>query len=319
MIGRRALLLVGALALYAAEARAQADFLGPRTIGMGEAIRGEATGGAAPLLNPAAMSLMKQYVIDAHYGFRVEDRGHNLFVSVVDSVTSRVAAGLFYGFVHANPQFGFNWAGGEVGSARATRQGHAAGLSLSLALGKFMLGASVKYLNFKTTSPLPKGTVPSKLTQDSVNGVTFDFALMAHLGDRFNMAIIAQNLWDHHSPETPTTLGIGLTVMPIPALSINFDVATNFTGHQIYKLDENDVGKTKTVITARLGPGIEYLIAQKVPIRLGAIYDSWMNAGYVTAGTGYMSKQFAVDLGYRGKVAKGVENYLLLGLRVFVN
>src|SRR5262245_13208876 len=133
--------LLVALFGASATARAQQDLVGARALGMGEAMRAIASGGQAPLLNPAAMSLTKQYVVEGMYGFRVEDRGHNVHVSVVDSITSRVAAGLFYSFVHAQPQVGFNWAGGQVDKARLTRTGHAAGLSLSLALGdRFMIG-----------------------------------------------------------------------------------------------------------------------------------------------------------------------------------
>ena len=75
----------------------------------------------------------------------------------------------------------------------------------------------------------------------------------------------------------------------------------------------------KTRITARLGPGIEYLIANKVPLRLGVVWDSTLPTTYVTAGLGYQAKSFAIDVGYRGRVQNGVDNYILLGLRVFVN
>src|SRR6185295_3871029 len=138
----RRLLLAATLFALTAPARrasAQADFVGVRALGMGEALRANATGAAGPLLNPAAMSLAKQYVIEGMYGIRIEDVGHHAHVSVVDSVTARVAAGLFYNFIYANPKVGFNWAGGRVESASLTRTGHTAGLSLSMALGeKFM-------------------------------------------------------------------------------------------------------------------------------------------------------------------------------------
>lgn len=315
----RILLVVGVLSVTA-EVRAQADLLGPRVVGMGEATRATASGSAALLLNPSAMSLNRQYIIDAHYGFKIEDRGHNLMVAITDSVTSRVAAGLFYAYINSSPKLGFHWAGGLVESTRWKRQGHVTALALSMGFGgKFNIGLLTKYLNFKTTSPLPKGTVPAKLTQNSVNGVTFDIGMTARFSDKFNIALVAQNLWDHKSPETPTTLGVGLAVTPIPSLSINFDTAVNFTGHKDVKIDENFDARTKTRITARLGPGFEWLIANKVPLRLGVIWDSTIKSTYVAAGLGYQSKTFGIDLGYRGKVSHGVENYVLVGLRVFVN
>ena len=78
-----------------ATAHAQADFVGARALGMGEAQRATATGAEALILNPAGMSLVKQSVNEAMSGFRVEHLGHHVNVSVVDSITSRVAAGLF--------------------------------------------------------------------------------------------------------------------------------------------------------------------------------------------------------------------------------
>src|SRR5678816_519036 len=129
-------------ALLATAAHAQEDLVGARALGMGEAVRAVATGAEAPLNNPAGMSLVKQYVIEGMYGFRVEDLGHHVNVSVVDSVTARVAAGLFYTFIYSEPKRGFNWAGGQIKEASWTRTGHAAGLSLSMALGDHFMPVS---------------------------------------------------------------------------------------------------------------------------------------------------------------------------------
>jgi hypothetical protein len=72
-------------------------------------------------------------------------------------------------------------------------------------------------------------------------------------------------------------------------------------------------------VTARFGPGLEWLIAGKVPIRAGVVYDSGLPATFLSLGLGYVSPSFAIDLGYRTKVQGGIENFLMLGLRLFVN
>lgn len=301
-------------------ARAQVDFVGARATGMGEALRAMATGAAGPLLNPAGMSLMKQYVIEADYGIRVEDLNHNVFLSIVDSVTARLGAGLYYSFIHGSPKLGFNWAGGQIDSAQMTRTGHVAGLALSLPFGeKFMIGLTTRYMNISTTAPLPKGTNPSTLTLDSVNGVTFDFGALLHLG-RVNLTTVAYNLWDHGSRETPMALGVGLGLGVLPSLSINVDAVINFTGNKYLKIDP-DTGKASfdNRTTVRVGPGLEWLIKGKVPLRAGYIFDSALLASYVTAGLGYMSQSFALDVSYRGKVDGGIENSILVGLRVFIH
>jgi opacity protein-like surface antigen len=314
-------LLLSAFCLAPAVAHAQYDFPGARALGQGEAIRATATGAEAVMLNPAGMSLVKQYVIEGMYGFNVENLGHHVHLSVVDSITSRVAAGLFYDFIYTEPKLGFNWAGGQIQSERWKREGHAAGLSLSMALGdKFMIGLTTKYLHFDTNAPLPKGTSPGSLDFDHVNGVTFDVGLIVRLGDKFNIAAIGYNLWDH-GREAPISLGFGLAYVPLPVLSINFDTSINFTGYKTLHVDSTDPSKIKleNKVSARLGPGIEWKISGKVPVRVGYLYDSGLSGQYLTMGVGYLSPQFGIDLGYRVKVGGGLENFLMLGLRLFIN
>src|SRR5947209_3780675 len=108
--------LIVSLIAAAATARAQSDFVGARAMGMGEAQRATASGASGPLINPAGMSLARQYVIEGMYGVKIETVGHHANVSVVDSITARVAAGLFYSFIYETPKLGFNWAGGKSGS-----------------------------------------------------------------------------------------------------------------------------------------------------------------------------------------------------------
>ncbi|HWE27356.1 MAG TPA: hypothetical protein VHB97_05100, partial [Polyangia bacterium] len=278
--------LVGILvSIAASSAYAQADFPGVRALGMGEAQRATATGAEAIMLNPAGMSLQKQYVIEAMYGLRIEDVGSNVHISLADSVSSKVAAGLFYDYINEKPKIGFDWAGGTVPSDTITRSGSVVGLSLSLPLGDyFIIGATAKYLHMSTVAPLPKGTVPSSLSLDSINGVTFDVGLIVKLGQKFNIGVIGYNLWDHGSRESPLSLGGGLAYIPIPNLSINFDAVINFTGYQSYKYD-SVTGKVSLdqKTTGRLGPGLEWDIAQKVPVRLGLVWDSGLPATYLTA------------------------------------
>jgi len=304
-------------------ASAQADFVGTRAMGMGEALRANAAGAAGPILNPAGMSLSRGYVIEASYGIRIEDLGHHAFVSIVDSVTSRIAAGLYYSYINAGPKLGFNWAGGRVDNANLTRDGHAAGLSLSIALGeRFLLGASVKYLHFETKAALPEGTVPAELVLDRVNGVTFDVGVLIKAHPKLHLGVVGYNLWDHGSRESPASLGLGLSFIALPQLSINFDAVVNFTGYKEPVVDEANPLIVKSYnfkATARLGPGIEWLIASKVPLRLGFVYDTGLSGAYITAGTGYFGQKWAIDLSYRAKVAGGIENFLMLGLRIFIN
>src|SRR5262249_7582985 len=157
------------------------------------------------------------------------------------------------------PKLGFNWAGGQVNSASLTRTGHAAGVSLSMALGDpFMIGVTTKYLHLDTTAPLPAGTTPSSPTPHPLHRGHRGLALLVRLGDKFNITTVAYNLWDHGSRESPLSLGIGLAYVPLPILSITFDTVVNFTGYRERVEDPKDPSKVRIEdrITARLGPGI---------------------------------------------------------------
>lgn len=321
----KACIVVVAVLLAGGRAHAQYDFVNTRALGMGEALRANSSGAAALQMNPAGMSLSRGYVIEGQYGINIEDVGHHAFVGIVDSVTSRVAAGLYYEYIHTDPKLGTYWAGGLLEHPSVTRQGHAAGLALSMAFGdRFLLGATIKYLHMNTALSLPTGSVPPHLSLDSLNNVTFDVGGIVKIVPKLNFAIVGQNLWSHNSVETPTLLGFGLSYMPLPSLSINFDGVVNFTGYRtpIYeKTAGQDVAVegTKFKATGRFGPGLEWLIAGKVPLRAGFIYDTALAASYVTVGSGYFSRQFAIDLSYRAKTSGGIENFLMLGVRIFIN
>ncbi len=96
---------LGALLLLAAPAPARAalDLQGTRSIAMGGALRASPTGESAILLNPAGMTLLRNYIVAGLYQFRVSDDASLVNASVVDSATNKVAAGLFYSFSHASP------------------------------------------------------------------------------------------------------------------------------------------------------------------------------------------------------------------------
>ena len=149
--------------------------------------------------------------------------------------------------------------------------------------------------------------------------------LIVRLGDKFNIGAVGYNLWDHGSRESPLSLGLGLAYVPAQVLSINFDAVINFTGYTTLHVLPNDKITYDSRTTVRLGPGLEFLAGHKVPIRAGFVYDSAergknsAGATYLTLGLGYLSTSFGVDLGYRLKTSGGIENFLMLGLRLFVD
>src|SRR4051794_34179774 len=108
--------LVGALG-SAAPVWAIEDLVTPRSLGMGNSLRADASGALGPLLNPGSMALTHTYTLEVMYGFRTPDTGSTIHLSIVDSVTSRLAAGVYYSYVHGTPRFALD-PGGPVQGTR---------------------------------------------------------------------------------------------------------------------------------------------------------------------------------------------------------
>jgi hypothetical protein len=262
------------------------------------------------------------------YGFRVQDTGSVLHLSITDTVTSRVAAGLYYTYLHGSPNFHFD-TGGPAG---ASRDGHATGLALAIPLGdRFAFGATLKYLHITTDAQNPfynattNPTAPQTLELDSTtsgataDGFTFDLGTALRISDALNLAVVGKNLVPLHSVEAPITLGAGLAYHVGNALTLAFDTDVYFDKYHALPpagAPPGASGARKT--TVRLGGGLEWLIAGHVPLRLGSFWDQGLPGTYLSAGLGYVGSSFAIDASFRQKVAGGSEQYLLVGLRVFL-
>ena len=307
------------------------DLLTPRSAGVGEALRADASGALGPMLNPSGMVLTKAYTIEAMYGFDVRSIGSNLHLSIVDSTTSKLAAGIYYDFIYASPKYGPTGVPGldPASKPSITHTGSETGLALGVPLGSwFALGASLKYVRFTSDTPNPlynaatNPNAPQTLTLQSTtsaaaaDGFTLDVGLTLRLGDKFNLAVVGYNLIPLRAFDAPLALGMGLAVKPTPNLTIAFDDVLYFDKY--HKLLDPILGTTQSQVTNRLGGGLEWLAGGKVPIRVGALWDQGRPGGYLTMGLGYVSTTFAIDLSYRQQITNGDDSRLVLGLRVFL-
>src|SRR5438874_1677777 len=84
------------LGLCGGRARADIDLSSARALGMADALRGSATGASAIHLNPSGLSLMRNYVIETGYLFGGSESTNGLDISVSDSITARMAAGVYF-------------------------------------------------------------------------------------------------------------------------------------------------------------------------------------------------------------------------------
>jgi hypothetical protein len=283
----------GVIAALTGNARADADslndVLGPREIAVGEALRGGATGASSVDLNPAGLSLNRELVFEGGYGYRATDSASLVGVSACDS-TNAVPGCFFYDYAGSNP---------ELGTMTMHRTTHVGGLSLSRAvIPRILVGATAKYYRF--TSDMAG--------ESKASGTTFDLGATIRLNELFNLGVSAQNLWaSTESPQFPRAVGGGVYAHVVSALALSFDAR--------WKIDGNDN-------SARYGGGAELFLRGDggqtgYPIRVGALHDNGLGATYLSAGLGFTSLRFGIDVAGRREISGGDETLIVASMRIF--
>lgn len=265
------------------------DQLGPREIAVGEALRGSATGAAGVDLNPSGLPLNRELVFEGGYGYRAVDSASLIGVSACDS-TNAVPGCFFYDYAGASP---------ELGGMTMHRTTHVGGVTLSRTLlPRVLIGATTKYYHFT-----------SNMTGDSnASGTAFDLGATLRLTDVVNLGVSAQNLWESSStPEFPRAVGGGVYAHLASVLALSFDAR--------WKLDGNDH-------SARFGGGGELFLTGShgqsgYPIRAGALHDNALGATYLSAGLGYASSNWGIDIAGRREVKGGDETLIIASMRFF--
>ena len=163
---------------------------------------------------------------------------------------------------------------------------------------RVLIGATAKYYRFT-----------SNMVGDSnASGTAFDLGATLRLTDLINLGVSAQNLWESSStPEFPRAVGGGLYAHLVSVLALSFDAR--------WRLDGNDHG-------ARFGGGGELFLTGNrgqsgYPIRLGALHDDAFGATYLSAGAGYTSLNWGIDIAGRREVKGGTETLIIASMRFF--
>jgi hypothetical protein len=330
--------LVSVLAA-ASPARAAEPVVGLRSLAMGNSLRAAAVGAEGILLNPSGIALLHQYAVTGFYGFNVQSLGHAFHVSVADSVTQRrIAMGLAYTFVRETPRLALRVSEGPGKRTLAfqdlpiTRNAHEISLVTAIPLGdRFILGVTTKYGYFSTNVQLPADGLPADFMPDNPsfdkdhvydlrsvgNVVSFDIGLTVRVLDQLSLGVVGQNLWPHGN-EQPSLLGAGLAYGATQRLTLAADVLVNFNGYQECVAAAPDpCRETANRTTVRAGGGMEYAIVDRVPLRLGYMYDSAPDGHHISAGLGYFTARYGIDVAMRQRLSGGLETLLVLGFRLF--
>jgi hypothetical protein len=263
------------------------NVLGPREIAVGEAMRGGATGSTGVGLNPGGLALNRELVFEGGYGYRAADSASLIGVSACDS-TSALPGCFFYDYAGANP---------ELGDMTMHRTTHVGGISLSrMIVPRVLLGTTTKYYKFSS----------NMMGESDASGTTFDAGAILRLTNLINVGLSFQNLYSTTaSPEFPRAVGGGFYARPIPSLALSFDAR--------WKLEGTDQ-------SARYGGGAELFLRggdAGYPIRVGALHDNSLGATYLSAGLGYASMAWGVDVGGRREVQGGNETLIIASMRFF--
>ena len=274
----------------------------PRSLAMGGALRALGNGTSAIFLNPANMPLTRLYHLEASGQFTPEATRALGSITAVDSITSstRVAGGASFTAGVIDPK-GLDRVFTDVRSAVAYPFGD-----------RFYLGLGVRYLRMiqdgfgildnsatKTYSPVSGGLVDTAgQRQAFVDTFTFDAGATVRIGQSLHIGVVGQNLTHPGNTLLPTTVGGGIGY-GTKDFSIEADGLADFDSWSTVKW--------------RAMAGGEYLVANKVPIRLGYRYDQGANVHAISGGIGYVSTEMSAELAVRRTLSSTI-NSTMIGL-----
>jgi hypothetical protein len=280
------------IAVSAGGARAEGDlaFLPPRALGMGGALRGAAAGTTALALNPSGMSLARSYVVESSYQYINRLKGHVGTVAIADSTSGfNLGGGLYYTYATGSPD-----------DPAPHRRRHEGGVALSFPFGdKLMLGGSVRYLRIRRDG---MGAVPP----ENINGFTFDAGVSIRPVSFITIGAAGRGLRDMESYQAPRSFGGGVAVVPVPELTLSFDMAREAAQSADWLV---------------FAGGAEYTFATRFAVRAGGGRDqgSYGEEGFGSAGLSVISEIGALDVGGRlGLSGKSRTMYLGFAGRLFV-
>lgn len=241
--------------------------------------------------NPANMAVTRVYHLAAFAQIWPEARRQSYGAAAVDSIESSVRlAGGIGGTWNLQDPDGIDRRSTDLRFAFALPFGD-----------RFFLGVGGRYLWLKQDGFGPFGRSPASGGlggADIVKGITFDAGATVRPVDSLSLSIVGQNLNNPDTTFQPTTFGGGVGVKA-GDFGAEADVIGDFTSW----------GRT----TVRTMGGLEYLVGDHVPLRLGYRYDEGASSHSVSGGLGYIDQAFAVELAVRRVVSGDAATAVVLG------
>lgn len=270
-----------------------------RGLALGTGVRASAASTQAQADNPANLVLGGVYHLESFTAYDPTFKRVGVGASVVDSMTSRIAAG-----ASVRGLFGNNDAGGN--------KGYDGRLSLAAPLGEmFSIGLSGRYSNFRIgdTHAKPERVPPPDVEPDRnfrLKHFTMDAAATLRPLSVLVISALAYNIVDTHSPLAPMMLG-GSAAFSSGGLTVGGDVLVDLDKQKLF-------GGPKLLV----GGGLEFLAGGTAPLRIGYAYDQGRQQSFVTGGLGFVDPRFGAQFGLRQSVGRNRETSLFLGVQYFV-
>jgi hypothetical protein len=274
-----------------------------RGLALGTAVRASAISTSALAYNPAALVVGKAYHVEGLVDYMADLKTVALGGAVVDSSTSRLAAGLsLRGFLSGdNGMGGFD---GRLGI----------GLPLSDA---FSIGLVARYLNVSQGNVLLiDGTRLSSVTL--AKGFTLDASVriapaptvqlnfgsynLIRLSGQLGASPGAPSLADAYAP---LILGGGASVIAADIVVIGADVLVDMTSY--------------SSANPTVGGGAELLLANVLPLRAGYSYDVRRTQSTLSLGIGYTDRSLGLDLTWKQDLGGLGDTRVAAAVRFFVH
>jgi opacity protein-like surface antigen len=156
---------------------------------------------------------------------------------------------------------------------------------------QFMVGAGGRYLRLLQNGlgPLGSSLVSGGLQKKViVDGFGLDLGAMLRLGDSFRVALVGNNINSPDNGLQPASVSGGLG-FGIREFTVEADILGDFV--------------TWEKTTARAMLGLELLVAEHYPLRLGYRYDTGAESHALSAGVGYIDQAFGFEVALRRVVS----------------
>jgi hypothetical protein len=271
-----------------------------RGMALGTGMRSASASTQAQAENAANLSVASLYHMESFFGYQPQAKRYGAGASVVDSTTSRIAAGL-----SARGLFGDNDSG--------ENSGWEGRLSFGLALGEYVsLGVAGRFANFTISDPRARPERPAEVGEEAdrtfkVKAFTMDAAVSIRPVSGLILSLLGYNLIATDSPLAPQLLGGGVSYV-IQSIAIGGDILIDTNRHEAF------AGGPKL----KAGGGLEWLAEGVAPVRVGYMYDQGRHQHFVTGGLGYVDQRFGVQLSLRQTVAGVSETALFSAVQYFV-